>query len=169
LSIGPTLSLPGENNGYHADFIARVAQSFHHVTGRSLLEEAALDPKALGLSAWFGEFALLTHRGDAGAVLNYGNRFALKLWEMDWNSFTATPSSNTAPHDASAGRDLLMEKVARENHVSGYAGVRISRSGRRFVIEDVTVWRLLDDKGGSFGMAAFFRRFRYLEGSASLG
>ncbi|HWC64183.1 MAG TPA: MEKHLA domain-containing protein, partial [Rhizomicrobium sp.] len=101
MSLGPALSLPGENNDYHAGFIARVADSFHHVTGRSLVRDAGLDPRALGRSAWFGDFALLTHRGDAGAVLNYGNRFALKLWEMDWNSFTATPSGDTAPRNAS--------------------------------------------------------------------
>ncbi len=168
MSIGPSLSLPAETNDYHAGFIARVAQSFHQVTGRSLLNEAGLDPKALGRSAWFGDFALLTHRGDPGAVLNYGNEFALKLWEMDWNSFTATPSADTAPRNASAGRDLLMEKVARQNYVSGYAGERVSRTGRRFLIENATVWRLLDDRGGSFGMAAFFRRFRYLEGPTAL-
>jgi hypothetical protein len=168
VSIGPVLGPPGESNDYHAPFIARVVESFHHVTGGDLVREAGLDPKALGRSAWLGEFALLTHRGDDKAVLNYGNRFALALWEMDWDSFTATPSADTAPRGASAARDLLMEKVARESFVTGYEGERVSRTGRRFLIEDVTVWRLLGDKGDSFGMAAFFRRFRYLEGPASL-
>jgi hypothetical protein len=169
LSLGPALSLPGENNDYHALFVARVVRSFEQVTGKSLMREAGLDPRALGRSAWSGDFALLTHRGDARAVLNYGNALALRLWEMDWDTFTATPSGDTAPGEASAARDLLMEKVAKDNFVTGYSGERISRRGRRFLIKDVTVWRLLDEKGASFGMAAFFRQFRYLEGPLSLG
>jgi hypothetical protein len=155
--------MPDAGDDYQAAFIARVAESFAHVTGKSFIAEAGLDPNALGQSAWAGNFALLTHRGDASATLNYGNQFALKLWEMDWTQFTATPSGDTAPRNAVAARDLLMEKVAKDNFVTGYQGERISRHGRRFLIEDVTIWRLLEG-GDAFGMAAFFRRFRYLEG-----
>ena len=162
MTLGPLLAAPAPENNYQAAFVARVADAFVRVTGKNLITEATLDPMALGKSAWAGDFALLTHRGDERATLNYGNRFALGLWEMDWSSFIATPSGDTAPHNASTARDLLMEKVSKDNFVTGYEGERISRSGRRFLIEDVTVWRLLDEQGQSFGMAAFFRRFRYL-------
>jgi hypothetical protein len=168
LNLGPALSLPGENNDYHAPYIARVVRSFAHVTGKNLVREAGLDTDALGKSAWSGQFALLTHRGDRLATLNYGNLFALRLWEMDWSQLTVTPSRETAPREASAARDLLMEKVAKDNFVTGYSGERASRTGRRFLIEDVTIWRLLDEKNQPFGMAAFFRRFRYLEGPSPL-
>jgi hypothetical protein len=64
--------------------------------------------------------------------------------------------------EAPGARDFLMQKVRRDNFVCGYSGERIDQTGRRFLIEDVTVWRLLDGAGNSFGMAAFFRRYRYL-------
>jgi hypothetical protein len=166
---GPLLALPAAVNDYQAAFIAKVAASFARVTGKSLIEEAGLSRQALGQSAWSGDFALLCHRGGAQAMLNYGNEFALRLWECDWDGFTSTPSSATAPEQALETRELLMERVLRDSFVSGYCGERVSRTGRRFVIEDVTVWRLLDESGNGFGMGAFFRRYRYLERAAPMG
>jgi hypothetical protein len=55
-----------------------------------------------------------------------------------------------------------MQKVARDGFVSGYQGRRVSRTGRLFLIRNVTVWRLLEPDGGSFGVAAFFRDVQYL-------
>ena len=161
-SVGPSLATPGEANNYHAAFVARLAASFAHVTGRNLIAEAGLDLGDLGLSAWLGDFALLSHRGGPDAVLNYGNAFALRLWDYDWDSFITVPSAATAPSAVTPARDLLMQKVHHDNFVSGYSGERISRTGRRFIIQDVTVWRLLEETGGCFGMAAFFRRARDL-------
>jgi hypothetical protein len=162
MTIGPVLARPDAANGFQGDFVARVARSFAHVTGRDLFAEAGIDPAEPGASAWRGSFALLTHRGDAAALLNYGNRFALDLWEMDWDQFTATPSAATAPDDDIAERRQMMDQVARSGFVSGYEGRRISRSGRLFVIRDVTVWRLSEPDGGGFGVAAFFRQYEYL-------
>jgi hypothetical protein len=163
MSIGPSLSRPSPGNSYHGEFVARVAESFAHVTGRSLYEEAGLDPRALGRSAWEGGFALLTHRGDAGAMLNYGNDFALRLWECDWEGLVALPSAATAPPDDIAGREDLMRRVAQGGFASGYSGRRISRTGRLFMIENATVWRLIDRSGDCFGVGAFFRDYRYLQ------
>jgi hypothetical protein len=122
-------------------------------------------PLLVGLSGrdvWSGDFALLTHRGDAQAMLNYGNRFALDLWECDWDQFTATPSSATAPQEGRAERAAMMQQVVQGGFVCGYDGQRVSRTGRVFLIQDVTIWRLLDEKKQSFGIAAFFRRYQRL-------
>jgi hypothetical protein len=162
MGIGPVLAMPDAANGFQNDFIARAARSFAYVTGRDLFAEAGLDPAAPGEAAWAGNFALLTHRGDADAMLNYGNRFALDLWECDWEQFIRTPSRATAPADDVEERSAMMAKVARTGFVSGYEGRRISRSGRLFLIRNVTVWQLREPSGDSFGVAAFFRDFRFL-------
>ena len=162
MGIGPVLARPDAANGFQNDFVARVARSFAHVTGRDLYAEAGIDLAAPGISAWDGNFALLTHRGDAEAMLNYGNRFALNLWECDWDQFIRTPSRATAPADDVEERTGMMDKVARDGFVSGYDGRRISRNGRLFVIRDVTVWQLREPSGESFGVAAFFRDYRTL-------
>jgi hypothetical protein len=155
MPIGPVLALPNAANGYQDAYIQRIADSFARVTGESLPLQA--HP---GRDAWFGDFALLTHRGDAAATLNYGNAFTLKLWEYGWEAFTTTPSAATAPARDHGPRDAMMAKVAHDNFVHGYSGRRISATGRLFVIDDVTIWRLLDADGTSFGVGAFFRSVR---------
>ena len=153
---GPTLAAPGAENNFQDAFVQKVLASHLRVVGQPLLA---------GLTArdvWSGDFALLTHRGDAQAILNYGNRFVLDLWACDWAQFTITPSSATAPEDGRAERAAMMQQVVRDGFVRGYDGPRVSRTGRLFLIQDVTIWRLLDVSGGNFGIGAFFRQYRYL-------
>src|SRR3569833_3193803 len=99
MGIAQVLAMPDVANSYQDEFVAREALSFAHVTGRDLFAEAGIDPVSPGESAWSGDFALLTHRGDPDAMLNFGNRFALDLWECDWDRFIRTPSRATAPDD----------------------------------------------------------------------
>ena len=156
MSLGPILAVPGAENDFQNAFVQAVLASHLRVVGKPLLVGLS------GRDVWSGDFALLTHRGDAQAVLNYGNRFALDLWECDWGQFIATPSSATAPQEGRAARQAMMEQVVRTGFVTGYDGARVSRTGRLFLIQDVTIWRLVDETGESFGIAAFFRRYRRL-------
>jgi hypothetical protein len=150
--LGPILDCPAQANAWQDAYIQRVAASFLRVTGAPLLETGLS-----GQGAWQGDFALLTHRGDPQATLNYGNAFALGLWECGWEEFTGLPSAVTAPPEDRASRAAAMAKVAQDNFVRGYRGRRISRKGRLFFIEDGIIWRLLDETGESFGVGAWFR------------
>lgn len=156
MSIGPALAMPGEENDFHDAFVQKVLASHLRVVGRPLLDGLS------GRDVWSGDFVLLTHRGDPEAILNYGNAFALRLWACDWQQFTATPSSATAPQEGRAERAAMMQQVVRDGFVAGYEGRRVSRTGRPFLIQDVTIWRLLEENGESFGIAAFFRQYRQL-------
>jgi hypothetical protein len=149
---------PSAANDFQSAFIAKVVASFDRATGGDLVREAGLAPAALGRSAWEGEFALLTHSNQA--ILNYGNRFALALWEMDWETMCRTPSSATAPPEDRASRAVLMEQVGREGFARHYTGRRVSAKGRLFLIEDVTVWTARD--GDGFGAGAFFKTVSFL-------
>jgi len=55
-----------------------------------------------------------------------------------------------------------MDQVLSRGFVAGYSGERVSRTGRRFLIQDATVWRLRDKDCTPFGVAAFVPRFTYL-------
>jgi hypothetical protein len=161
--LGPILSLPGPDNDWQGEHVARLLAAFTRATGRDLAAEMRFDPARLGRSVWEGNFALLSHRGDPYATLNYGNRFALNLWELDWAVFTATPSAATAPEgDDGKERGGMMDAVARQGYVSGYSGRRISAMGKLFIIENATIWRLVDDSGEPFGVAATFRTVCFL-------
>ena len=160
--LGPVLQQPAAENDWQGDYVARLADAFARITGRDLIAEMKLDPKRLGQSAWEGDFALLSHRGDEQATLNYGNRFALDLWECDWAGFVGMPTAATAPGDEAAERSAMMAAVAKHGFVSNYAGRRVSTKGRLFRIENAIIWRLIDPNGEAFGTAAAFRTVRYL-------
>ncbi len=147
---------PGPDNDYQNDFVTRVAHAFARITGASLDDG---DPSDLGRRIWFGDFALLTHRGDTKATLNYGNQFALRLWECDWDTLTNMPSAATAPPDARAMRADMMDRVVQDGFVTGYSGRRISRTGKMFTIQGGIIWRLLDENGTDFGVGAIFRDY----------
>ena len=149
------MSAPSAANAWQGAHVARVVAAFARVTGGDLVAEAGLDPAALGRSAWEGNFALLTH--DTNAILTYGNRFALDLWEMDWETLVRTPSRETAPEEDRAARAQIMAAVDRDGFTRSYTGRRVSRSGKFFRIENATVFTLRDEEGAGFGTGAFFK------------
>jgi hypothetical protein len=51
-------------------------------------------------------------------------------------------------------RENFLRQVAERGYVDDYEGIRISKSGKRFPIADVTVWQLIDVDGTIRGQAA---------------
>lgn len=120
--------------------------------GRSLCERLDAAP-----------FALLSHGTEADPVLNYGNRMALRLWEMEERQFAGTPSRLTAEPLEREQRARFMNRVTEQGYVEDYTGVRISSTGRRFEIIDAVVWNVIDEEGRYRGQAATFANFRYVD------
>jgi hypothetical protein len=56
----------------------------------------------------------------------------------------------------------LLATVNQHGFIDDYRGVRISKSGRRFMIEQATVWNLLDENGAPYGQAASFSQWEYI-------
>jgi len=109
-----------------------------------------------------GELLVLAHGTETPPTLWYASSRALDLWEVTWEQMSIMPSRDTAEPGHREQRALFMEQVARDGHVTGYTGVRVSRTGRRFLIEDATVWNTRDQAGQYSGQAAAFRSWRYL-------
>ncbi|MBH0209299.1 MAG: MEKHLA domain-containing protein, partial [Nitrospira sp.] len=107
-------------------------------------------------------FVVVSHGADPDPILNYGNRAALELWEMTWEQFTQTPSRLTAEPLNQEERAAMLGIAGRQGYFEGYRGVRISSSGRRFLVEDATVWNVLDPAGRRIGQAATFARWSML-------
>ena len=61
-------------------------------------------------------FVVVSHADSDDPILNYGNRQALDLWEMDWPEFTATPSRLTAEPVNRDERARMLRRV--EAHAS---------------------------------------------------
>jgi hypothetical protein len=69
------------------------------------------------------------------------------------------PSRLSAEPQNQDQRQAFMDSVLEQGYVSGYQGRRIAKSGRRFLIQDVTVWNLVDADGILRGQAALIRRW----------
>ena len=101
-------------------------------------------------------FVVLSHDTQADPILNYGNQTALDLWEVTPEQLLALPSRLTAEPTNRDARERFLEETKRKGFVTGYRGVRISTSGRRFEIENATIWNLSDAAGQPLGQAATF-------------
>ena len=137
-----------------------ILDSFRRITGRDLLSSSCAAQYAESL--FFAPIAVVSHGVEADPVLNYGNRKALELWEMDWEEFIRTPSRLTAEPVDREERDRLLERVSRSGFIDDYSGVRISKHGRRFRIDHAMVWNLIDPAGIYRGQAAAFEKWEYL-------
>lgn len=104
-------------------------------------------------------FVVVSHGTEADPVLNYGNAAALALWEMAWDELTRTPSRLTAEPVHRDERARLLARTREHGYVDDYSGIRISKTGRRFRIEQAIVWNLTDAAGLHHGQAATFDRW----------
>ena len=59
-------------------------------------------------------------------------------------------------------RARLMAEVSRNGYIANYGGIRISKNGIRFRIENAIVWNLLDSAGELCGQAAMFEHWHFL-------
>ena len=150
---------PSAENDFLAAHVALLARSYRLLTGRELVPADMADSAQIARWLYEAPFFLASHDGTADPVFNYGNLTAQMLFEMDWPAFTATPSRFTAEEPNRAERARLLERVRARGFIDDYAGVRISRTGRRFRIEGATVWNVLDDTGRPVGQAATFDRW----------
>ncbi len=107
-------------------------------------------------------FVMASHGLQNDPILNYGNQAALDLWEMNWEHFTQTPSRLTAEPVNREERGRMLEQARTRGYISDYRGVRISRSGKRFLVERATVWNIKKPDGTPLGQAATFSNWIFL-------
>lgn len=138
-----------------------LAASHRRFTGRELCPGVS-DPLELARVLHQAAFVVVSHGTEADPILTYGNAAALALWEMSWEELTRTPSRLTAEAPERAERARLLEAVATHGFIDDYSGIRISRTGRRFRIDQATVWNLVTAEGAPCGQAATFKHWTYL-------
>jgi len=153
--------MPDFDSPFLLQHTALLRGSYRHWTGRNLLT-AGLSPAEAVPALYEAPFAVVSHDTRADPVFTYGNRLALQLFEMTWDEFTALPSRLSAEAVNQVERDRLLARVTARGYADNYSGVRISRTGCRFMIEDATVWNLMDGGGRHLGQAAVMRGWRVL-------
>lgn len=156
-----TWTEPCEKNEYLKLHVGRLSQSFARWLGHPLLSPA-LSEMELACKLFRAPFAVVSHDTSVDPVFNYANQTALMLFEFSWDEFVALPSRLSAEPVQRAEREQLLARVSRQGYISDYAGIRISKSGRRFRIENAIVWNLLDEHHAPYGQAAMFGHWTFL-------
>ncbi|MEQ1792657.1 MAG: MEKHLA domain-containing protein [Nitrospira sp.] len=136
--------------------------SFHRWTGRDVLARTG-SPEEQARALFAAPFVVVSHGTESDPILNYGNQLALGLWELSWAQLTSTPSRLTAEPMNQAERARMLAVAEAQGYFSGYRGVRISSTGKRFLIEEATVWNVVDGQGIRVGQAATFARWTPVE------
>ena len=101
-------------------------------------------------------FPVLAHGTENDPKLSYANAAALQLWETHWDELIGMPSRLTAPETERAERISALGQAQRLDAVQNYHGIRISRQGRRFMINNARIWTLWDADKRMCGQAACF-------------
>ena len=139
-----------------AAFFGLLKDSYARVVGKQLV--------GVGQGAgWLyseAPFALLAHNTEADPCFIYANRTAQSCFEYSWEEFLQLRSRFSAEAPDRLERQRQLEEVARTGYVSGYRGIRVARSGRRFWIENGVIWQLVDAQGRCHGQAAVFDTWR---------
>src|SRR5262245_36381180 len=151
---------PSEANDYLVSHVACLLSSLRRWTGRSLVD-AALPLAQQARELFYAPFVVLSHDAASDPRLNYANQVGLKTFELSWRELIELPSRVTAEPSQQEERARLLARVREHGFIDVYQGVRISKNGRRFIIEQATVWNLLDERGFHCGQAATFTRWRY--------
>lgn len=154
------LAEPNEANLYLVDHVNLLRDSLRQHTGRELVNPG-LDAISAAKAIYDAPYVVVSHNAAADPVFNYGNKTALELFELTWQELTTLPSRQSAEPPNQAERARLLEAVSTQGFIDNYSGVRISKSGRRFVIKQVTVWNLIK-AGNYWGQAAVYSDWSYL-------
>lgn len=147
------------------DFIethgAELLRTYHRWTGSHLIEPCG-DASAEARMLFEAPFAVVSGGAEGDQVLNYGNKTAMELWDMDWDTLTRTPSRLTAEPMHRDERAEFLRRVRERGFIEDYSGIRISSKGRRFRIARATVWNVTDADGNYTGQAATFSKWEFL-------
>ncbi len=132
--------------------------SFKTLTGNDLIDRSpSIEIQANNL--FNANFVVVSHGTQPDPIFNYGNQTALDLWEFDWEHFLKLPSRLSAEPMAQVDRDRLLLEAKNNGYIQNYGGVRISRTGKRFWIENATIWNVTDRHGNDRGQAATFSKW----------
>ncbi|HSF67471.1 MAG TPA: MEKHLA domain-containing protein [Nitrospiraceae bacterium] len=135
--------------------------SFRRWVGRDLFERVG-DQDYQAHALFQSPFVVVSHGMEEDPVINYGNQVALDLWELTWEQLVKTPSRLTAEPVNRAEREWMLEQARTRGYLDTYRGVRITSTGRRFLVENALIWNVVDAEGRMVGQAATFSQWTWL-------
>jgi len=152
---------PAEKNNFLVEHALDIRNSYRRLLIKELIP-GILSDKQFARQLFYAPFALVSHDTANDPVFNYANLKALELFELSWEDFTHLPSRLSAEPVNQAERDRLLAEVTEKGCINHYEGVRISATGKRFLIKNAIVWNLMDKIQSYKGQAACFGQWEFL-------
>ena len=155
------MQYPTEKNNFLVKHAQLLKDSYRHLLLKDLIENTYSD-EAFARQLFHSPFAVVSHDTASDPVFNYANLKALELFELSWEDFTRLPSRLSAEPVNQAERGRLLAEVTEKGYIDHYKGVRVSSTGKRFMIKNAVVWNLIDGDGLPQGQAAWFGEWEFL-------
>ncbi|MFT7386833.1 MAG: hypothetical protein ACI8VC_000068 [Candidatus Endobugula sp.] len=125
--------------------------SFFTATGKYLLASASTE--ALSQALYHAPFCVLSHNTEVDPIFNYANKTAQALFEMSWDELTSLPSRLSAEPIEQQERNTLLSRVREHGFIDDFTGIRVSATGKKFLITDAIVWDIRDEHDIYHGQA----------------
>jgi hypothetical protein len=155
------MDFPAEKNNFLVEHALDIRNSYRRLLLKELMPEIQTD-ELFARQLFHAPFAVVSHDTASDPVFNYANLKALELFELSWEDFIHLPSRMSAGPINQAGREQLLAEVTEKGYIDDYEGVRISSTGKRFLIRNAVVWNLMDKNNCYKGQAACFGQWVFL-------
>ena len=138
-----------------------ILNSYQQLLGKELIERTN-NPLEDSKQLFYAPMVVLSHNTDADPCYNYGNLQALQLWEMSWKELIITPSKSTTESTLRSQRNQLLTEAMKKGYITNYGGIRTSRTGKKYQINNITLWNLIDEQNNYCGQAATFSEWQII-------
>jgi hypothetical protein len=155
------MDYPTEKNNFFVGHALDIRNSYRQLFSKELIPDIQSDEQ-FARQLFYAPFAVVAHDTASDPVFNYANLNALELFELSWKDFTSLPSRLSAEPVNQAERERLLAEVTEKGYIDHYHGVRISSTGKRFLIKNAVVWNLIDKNQRYKGQAAWFDQWEFL-------
>ncbi len=132
----------------------RILDSFAHWTSTELGPFRCEDALEQSKRLFEAPFPVLTQGTGQDPMFDYANRAALVLYEYSWEEIHRLLSKASAEPALRAERAQAIAQAMQQGFMPSYSGTRVSRTGRRILVENACLWNILDESGKCIGQAA---------------
>lgn len=137
----------------------RIFKSFEYWLKHPLIEEVEDSPEAIAQALFEAPFVLVSQDAEPDPISNYANRMALEQFDLDWEVLTQMPSRYSTQPIGREERKQLSLAVRRKGFLPHFHMDLSMRSGQDFLIEDCTLWYVLDEQQKPCGQATIYSQW----------
>jgi hypothetical protein len=138
-----------------------ILNSYQKLLGKDLINRQVSEEEQ-AKNLFLSPFVVLAHGIQSDPIYTYGNQIALQLWERNGDELRKMPSRLSAEAILREDRQIIIETTQKQGFMANFQGIRISKTGKRYQIKDITLWNLMDEQDQYTGQAATFSQWELL-------